>query len=288
MIVSENLIAQGLDQIDVGIGIFDTDLRLVFCNKQFKMLRSYPDELCLPGVSLPAMLRFNAERGDFGPGDVEQQVRERIDEITQSGQRHIEREMFSGQILSIRYQQLDNGGLTVSYEDKTEERKTQNALNLSEERYALISEAAEEAIYEWDVASNRIFASPRLQKFTGHQFDSSGKRHWRWEDHIHPDEVALYRETLAMHRSGELARWQCEYRFKNAAGEYRWVSDHGTSIRDDQGQAIRMVAAIQDITERINKEAELAASEERYQLITRASSDGIYEWDIGTDSLFVS
>ncbi|MFT5114323.1 MAG: PAS domain S-box-containing protein [Parasphingorhabdus sp.] len=42
------------------------------------------------------------------------------------------------------------------------------------------------------------------------------------------------------------------------------------------------------MTERINKEAELAASEERYQLITRASSDGIYEWDIGTDSLFVS
>jgi len=288
LITKENLVTQGLDQIAVGIGIFDSDRCLVYCNQQFRKLRGYPAELCIPGGSLERLLQYSAERGDFGPGDVDQQVRERLDEIQQSDQRRIEREMPSGQILSIRYQHLADDGLTISFEDKTEERKAQDALNLSEERYSLISEAAEEAIYEWDVVHDRFFASPRLKTFTGHQFRSSGKRDWRWEEYIHPDDIDRYNETLAKHRSGDLSRWQCEYRFRNAAGDYRWVSDHGTSVRDSQGEITRMVAAIRDITERIDREAALAASEERYQLITKASSDGIYEWDIVEDSLFVS
>ena len=164
MRADRDLIACGLDKLSVGFGIFDADRRLVSCNRPFQSLRDYPDDLCAPGTSLESMLRFNAERGDFGPGDAEGQIAERLEEIDQSGGREIEREMSDGQILNISYRHLDGGGLLVAYEDKTEERRAQEALARSEERYALVAEAAEEAIYEWDIANDLFVSSPQLAK----------------------------------------------------------------------------------------------------------------------------
>ncbi len=137
------LISRGLDRLSEGFGIFDDELRLVSCNRLYRELRNYPDELCRTGTPLDAMIRFSAERGDFGPGAVEQQVAERMAEIRQCGQREIKREMAGGQILKIRYQHLDGGGLTVTFEDKSDEHRAHIALAASQERYALVSPAAE-------------------------------------------------------------------------------------------------------------------------------------------------
>ena len=189
MRADRDFVACGLDELSVGFGIFDSEQRLVSCNRAFQTLRDYPDGLCAPGTTLEAMLRFNAERGDFGPGTVEAQVAERLNEIDQSGAREIERQMSDGQILNISYRHLEGGGLLVAYEDKTEERLAQQALARSEERYALVAEAAEEAIYEWDIANDLFFSSPQLTKLTGRKTDAAGKRDWRWEEHVHPDDI---------------------------------------------------------------------------------------------------
>lgn len=284
----DTLLALGLDKLTVGVGIFDPQQRLVVFNHPFQSLRDYPDDLCAEGVTLESLLCFNAERGDFGPGDVGQQVADRIAEIEQSGEREIEREMANGQILAIRYQHLDGGGLTVTFEDKTEERRAQDALAASEERYALVSEAAEEAIYEWNIENEQFFASPKIQEMLGVELDNKGFRDWSWEDWVHPDDQEYYKSTLAAHRSGEQPRWECEYRIRRHDGEYRWVSDHGASIRNENGEAIRMVAAVRDITNRVEREGALSASEERHALVAQATNDGLYDWDIIGDRLYVS
>ena len=282
------LISIGLDRLSEGFGIFDGELRLVACNRLYRDLRDYPEDLCRTGTSLEAMIRFNAERGDFGPGSVENQVAERMAEISDTGRREVEREMANGQILKIRYQHLEGGGLTVTFEDKTEERRAQAALAASEERYALVSEAAEEAIYEWDIESERFYSSPQLRELLGFQFNQHGVRDWRWDEWIHPEDVEHYKTTLRAHRSGSLPRWECEYRIRNRHGEYRWISDHGTSIRNEDGHATRMVAAVRDITDRIRRNADLAASEERHALVARATNDGLYDWDVVSDRLHVT
>jgi PAS domain S-box-containing protein len=285
---SINLVARGLDQLTEGFGIFDDDLRLVSCNRPFIELRNYPSKFCKPGTSLETMIRFNCERGDFGPGNIGKQVAERMSEIRKSGHREIERKMTDGQILKIRYHHLENGGLTVTFEDTTEIRRAQTALAASEERYSLVSDAAEEAIYEWNIESDCFFSSPQLQELLGREFNENGVRDWRWDEWVHPEDVEHYKKMLQAHRSGETPRWECEYRVRDRHGEYRCISDHGTSIRNDKGEAVRMVAAVRDITDRVEREAALAASEERHTLVARATSDGLYDWDIISDFLHVS
>lgn len=282
------LIANGLDQLREGFGVFDSDLRLVSCNRPYRELRDYPAELCKPGVLLAQMIRFNAERGDFGEGSVEEQVAERMAEIAQTDQREIEREMANGQVLKIRYHHMDAAGLVVMFQDITDETRAQRALAASEERYALVAEAAEEAIYEWDIEQGLLVSSPHLERMLGIKNEPDGMRDWAWIDLVHPDDQIRYKASLQAHLSGEVPRWECEYRIKTPNGEYRWISDHGTSIRNTNGDSTRMIAAVRDITEQIERNAALAASEERHALVARATSDGLYDWDLQTDTLYVS
>lgn len=68
-----------MDLLDVGVGIFDADLKLTYCNKAFRILRGYSDNLCRDGVELAELLAYNAQRGDFGPGDPEELTSARMD-----------------------------------------------------------------------------------------------------------------------------------------------------------------------------------------------------------------
>ena len=155
---------EGLELLDVGVGIFDSDLRLLFCNSAFRSLRQYPDDLCCDGVSLRALLLFNAERGDFGPGVANEQVAERLDEIITPGERQLEQEMANGQILQIRYRRNSAGGVVITYQDCTVERNAVRALEASEERYLLVSEATSDGIYDWNVSDDTLFLSDNLLK----------------------------------------------------------------------------------------------------------------------------
>lgn len=71
-----------------------------------------------------------------------------------------------------------------------------------------------------------------------------------------------------------------------AKGRRIWVRAIGEAVRDDRGRIIRLQGAFQDITEqRLAREA-LQASEERFRLLSKATSDAIWDWDMVTGALW--
>jgi len=69
-----------------GVMLFDRDFRLQFVNRQLSEIQSYPPEIVTPGIPGEDILRFQVERGDFGPvKDVEKKVRERVALIRKPG-----------------------------------------------------------------------------------------------------------------------------------------------------------------------------------------------------------
>ena len=119
------MLSAGLDLLDQGVTVFDADLRLVAWNKTFLQLLDFPESLARPGVSFETFIRYNAERGDYGPGDVEQQVAERVARA-RDFQTHItERVRPNGQILSIRGFPLPHQGFITVYTDVTGQRQGQ-------------------------------------------------------------------------------------------------------------------------------------------------------------------
>ena len=168
----------------------------------------------------------------------------------------------------------------------TEARRLERSLRESEERYALVSEAVAEGIYDWNVKLNSLFVSPRLMEIFG--FEGAGLTSEDWSRRLHPDDTENYRTALRDCFKQKKLKLECQYRIKAADGNYRWVEDHGLPIRNEAGWVIRLVGAVSDISRRRQMEQALRDSEQRYALAMQAVNEGVYDWNIATGEMYYS
>jgi PAS domain S-box-containing protein len=159
-------------------------------------------------------------------------------------------------------------------------------LHENKERYALVSQAVAEGIYDWDIERNALWVSPRLIEIFGLQGLSTSAADWNAR--VHPDDFDGYRAALRDCFKGTTARLACEYRIRLTSGGYRWVEDHGLPVRSAAGRAVRLVGAVSDITERKETERALRASEERHALAMQAINEAVYEWDVASGEIYYS
>ena len=111
------------------ISLFDADLRLAAHNRQFKQLLDLPDALfAKPDLSFEDIIRYNAERGDYGPGDPEQQVAAVVARARTFQVHRAERVRPNGVALEIRGTPLSEGGFVTVYTDITERKKSEAEL----------------------------------------------------------------------------------------------------------------------------------------------------------------
>jgi diguanylate cyclase (GGDEF)-like protein len=109
-----------IDNFPGGLMLIDKNLNLIFCNEQQKQLLDYPPHLFAYGnPSLEQLFRFNALRGEYGPGKIEDLVAERM-ELTKQRSAHVfERKRPNGTVLLIRGVPLSSGGFMTTYLDIT-------------------------------------------------------------------------------------------------------------------------------------------------------------------------
>ncbi len=140
-----SLLQAGLDHIDQGISVFDRTLRLVGWNRRFIELIDFPPHMVRVGTPFEDFIRYNAERGEYGPGLVDEQVAERI-RLAQTFVRHeLERRRPNGVILSVQGAPLAHGGFVTVYTDVTERRRAEALIREhGEELEARVSRRTEE------------------------------------------------------------------------------------------------------------------------------------------------
>jgi diguanylate cyclase (GGDEF)-like protein len=107
-----------LDYFPGGIAVFDSDLRLVTCNDKLKDMLQYPEDLFEYGMpTMEQIFRFNALRGEYGPGNIEYLVASRLNLARQREAHVYERKRPNGQMLQVRGVPLNNGGFLTIYMD---------------------------------------------------------------------------------------------------------------------------------------------------------------------------
>ena len=114
-----------VDNFPGGIGFFDNDLRVVVCNDKAKEILDLPERLFANGPPrLEDLLRFNALRGEYGPGDVEEQVATKLALAADRTTYHFERERPNGIVLDVRGAPIEGGGFITTYMDITERHRS--------------------------------------------------------------------------------------------------------------------------------------------------------------------
>ena len=129
-----------LDNMSEGVALFDRDLRLRFINRQCMEFQSYAASIAYPGASGYDIIRFQIERGDFGPvADIEQMLAERVALARQPGGYRYDRRTAGGQHVDFSFKALADGSLLVVCRDITELKRVEESLRTAGDVLRVIS-----------------------------------------------------------------------------------------------------------------------------------------------------
>ncbi|WP_161971687.1 PAS domain S-box protein [Flavobacterium silvisoli] len=149
-------------------------------------------------------------------------------------------------------------GLSVYFKDVTLRKQTDFRILEANERFEKISEATNDAIWDWNITGDSLYWGEGFKKLFGYDTDAIKPTLDFWATLLHPEDSTSVLDSMNQSLADtSTKKWGREYQFKKANGEYAYVIDKGLIIRDDKGKAIRMIGALTDITYRKRYELEL-------------------------------
>ncbi|MEQ9138564.1 MAG: PAS-domain containing protein [Thalassobaculum sp.] len=262
--VQLKLLQAALDHINQGFTVFDRELRLVASNRWLFDLFDLPDRLAVPGTHFSEFMRHNAERGEYGEGDVAAMVAERVERARAFRPHYLERIRPNGDVVAIKGEPLPGGGFVTTYTIITDQRLREEALERavsdrtaalrdSEQRLRLITDAIPALIARIDTDTRYTFANRRYAAWFGHTVDSilghpvAGVL----GDQLHQELGPRIRQALA----GE----ETTYEYRRAGPDGRIAEMRSTLLPDldESGQVRGCFVLSLDITEQKQREAEL-------------------------------
>ncbi len=140
-------------------------------------------------------------------------------------------------------------------------QQSDDALRQSEKRYQLAMDAASDGLWDWDIAGEKIYFSPRYQTILGYQPGELHNTPSAWRRMIHPhDKSETVNFFMEMFASCD-ASFQSVFRVRRKEGSYATVRTKGKVVfRGSEGKPLRAVGTLVDITEQRERERELSMS----------------------------
>jgi PAS domain S-box-containing protein len=184
-------------------------------------------------------------------------------------------------------------------------RDAEQALRAAQQRLELALAGGNDGIWDWNLDAGELYVSPRFRELLGYADEAAFRAgfglapavplpHLPADDvvgalavragfdlrHvIHPDDAAAVVAALDAHLLHDGPPFDHTYRLRTAGGTWRWVHGRGRALRDAAGRALRFAGAMSDITDRVEAEQALRASEERFRSLTALSADWYWETD---------
>ena len=171
--------------------------------------------------------------------------------------------------------------------DTSDRQRSEAALRESEERLTLAFAGAQEGVWDWNLETNAVVYSPRWKQMLGYADDEIEPNLSALERLLHPDDIARSQHVKEGALRGRPYQW--EFRLRHKRGHYIHVLSRGFPVRrSDDGPVIRIVGTHLDITERKRTEAALQESEERLRLAFAGAQEGVWDWNLETDTVVYS
>lgn len=197
---NRNILQSTLENVRQGISVFDKELKLAFWNRHFREMLDLPAEFGRVGMTLQEILRFNAKRGEYGPGDIEELVARRMLQFVGDGDNVFQRRRDDGTELEIRTNPLPGGGFVTTYSDITQH--VQAAAQL-----AAANEQLEERVRERTAALTQLNSELTKAKVTAEEANLGKTRFLAAASHdlLQPLNAARLYVSSLIERKSEVA-----------------------------------------------------------------------------------
>ena len=156
--------------------------------------------------------------------------------------------------------------------DITERKRVEESLRESESRFRSVLEGSRDVIYRFNVQSGRFeYISPSVQEIMGYSaeelmaMDSQTGRAMVHQE----DQAELLAAVARLEQEGKA---EAEYRQRTKSGEYRWLSNRMSLVRDAKGKPLYRNGSQRDITDRKRAEQKLFETNQRLQALAAEES----------------
>ena len=160
-----------LEAMDQGISVVDKDLRMNALNRRFCELLDFPEDMARQGSSFADFARFNALRGEYGPCDVEEKVREMVERARHVTPHRFQRTRPNGRILDVRGNPLPGGGFVTTYTDVTEQEHAQAEIRRERDFRQKLIESIPGIFFLFDRTGRFLLWNKNLESVLGQSAD---------------------------------------------------------------------------------------------------------------------
>ncbi len=180
--------------------------------------------------------------------------------------------------------QVDRGMYYSSARDITNRINLENQIELQKEQYELAIKGTNEGIWDWNLANNYLFMSDRWRQILGFELNELKNTIESFEENLHPDDKSMVMREIQQYLTHKKAKYDIEFRMVHKDGTTVWIHARGHAVFSSEGEPLRMLGSIRDITEERVLRQQLIDSNQRFLDISRFGR--IFSWETDTKGLY--
>jgi PAS domain S-box-containing protein len=173
----------------------------------------------------------------------------------------------------------------VIVNDVTDRYKTENELRESEEKLRTATSIARLGYWRVNVDSSGRYWSDELYKIWGVSKEKFKVNYQSFLNIIHPEDLPKFeaeQQISFAHKSDT----DFEYRIILPNGSFKWLREIGKAVKGPDGNPMAFHGTVQDITAQKLMSLSLEEAKQRYDFVSKATSDVIWDWDLEKETLF--
>ena len=241
-IEQEHRRSEAIDALDDGVCIVDRNGRVTLWNEALVRILNCPSDQAVGSLLTAAVPCL---------GDT--QLPRALDEVVRSqsactlpqlGVRYPE----GVRVLQVKLIPVTDG-ITLFWQDVTEDTRAAHALRRHGQRLGLAAEVASDGLWEWDLGTQQFYVTGPWKAMLGLPADAAINKPDEWLDRVHPDDLGPLKAALDAHLAGGSERFQHEHRIRHADGAYRFFRCHGVAARLAGGTPTRVAGSLTDTTD---------------------------------------
>jgi two-component system, NarL family, sensor histidine kinase UhpB len=167
-------------------------------------------------------------------------------------------------------------------------KPTHNNDLLRSQAEGILAKAIPEAIWDTNLATGETYFNDALLSIFGYLPEAVSDNGKWWEANLHPADRQRVMDNIAKALESDAAQWADVYQFRCSNGSYKTVADRSTIIRAANGEPLRLVGTMLDITESTERERALTEALQRYNVLMQATRDAIWDTSLVTGETYTN
>ena len=156
-------------------------------------------------------------------------------------------------------------------------------LRVSLERNRLATSAAKVGVWDWNIKTGDFYLDPNIKAILGYTDDEIPNDIENWVNYVYPEDRQAVMEAAQACLDGKTPEYIFEHRMLHKDGSLRWILVRGKAIRDESGNAVRLIGTDADITDRKQVEEALRESEKKIARYKKMESLGLLAGGVAHD-----